>query len=48
MQTRIMTHEQLETTVTNGRWFAGFKVRWTALGPNSYRVRTNYVPAGVR
>jgi len=48
MTTRIMTAEQLETTIINGRWFAGFKVRWTRLGQNSYRVRTNYVPAGVR
>lgn len=48
MQTRIMTRDQLETTIINGRWFAGFKASWKALGPDSYRVKTNYVPAGVR
>lgn len=48
MQMRIMTAEQLQTTLVNGRWFAGFKIRYEALGPNSYRVKTNYIPAGVR
>jgi hypothetical protein len=48
MTTRIMTTEQLETTIINGRWFAGFKARWKKLGTDSYRVTTNYVPAGVR
>jgi len=49
MTTRIMTEEQLDVTLANGRWFAGFKCRWQRVdGTDKYRVKTNYVPAGVR
>ena len=48
MKSLIMTREELEITVTNGRWFAGFRCRWKAISPDRYRVTTNYVPAGVR
>lgn len=48
MQVRIMTAEELEITLTNGRWFAGFKCRYKQLSPDRFRVNTNYVPAGVR
>lgn len=44
----IMTREQLETTIINGRWFAGFKIYWKALGQDSYHVKTNYIPADAR
>lgn len=48
MKTFIMSRDQLLTTLTNGRWFAGFRCRWKAISPDCYRVTTNYVPAGVR
>lgn len=48
MRTVIMTKDELQITVDNGRWFAGFKCRWTKIGDDHYRVRTNYIPAGVR
>ncbi len=49
MRILTMTEEELETTLVNGRWFAGFKRRWQRVdGTERYRVVTNYVPAGVR
>ncbi len=48
MQTFIMTRDELQTTLTNGRWFAGFRYSYKQLSPDRFRVKTNYVPAGVR
>ena len=42
MQTFFLSKTDLLALLGNARWFEGYTVRWKAIGPRRYCVRTNY------
>jgi hypothetical protein len=38
----FMDRYELLSLVANASWFAGYYVRWKQIGPDRYRVKTNY------
>lgn len=42
MHIYFLSRQQLLDLVANARWFAGYWVRSTHIGPDRYKVKTNY------
>jgi hypothetical protein len=40
--TYFMDRDELLALIANARWFAGYYVRWKQIGPERFRVKTNY------
>lgn len=46
--TYIMDRSELLALIANASWFAGCYVRWKQIGPERFRVKTNYVWKGTQ
>jgi len=42
MYTYFLSGEQLSALIANAKWFEGYWVRSKNIGPNRYKVTTNY------
>jgi hypothetical protein len=42
MRVYFLNREQLSSLIANARWFAGYWVKSKNIGPDRYRVTTNY------
>jgi hypothetical protein len=40
--TYFMDRDELTALLANASWFAGYYVRWKKIGPERFRVKTNY------